>query len=671
MEKHKISKKRKFSLFFYLNTMSLRARLILTFIILILSSATATIFIGRAVLGTEIFELAKQKADVDLNVAHQMWKLKKQEIAYRISSAVENYSKNAHLYIKNDTEDNNDESEKNIIVDRKKILESFIDKSFFDFIGIVNKDGVILEHIPAIESNKPRKTPIKAVLEAASKNTQLVSAISVKVSDVEIEAPQLKESLNDFQNFGEVMIILSASAVEINGKIEVLYGGYLVNGKNELVNRMNQVAIANHNCTHTPCSAATIFHKDKRIATSLDPKYYETPILSVADKKVVEQVLKNKGNYIGVAGVVGKDFYAAYRPIIDYTGDAIGMLGIGTTVAEYQKAQDKTTLLFSSLILGGMIFGFIMTYIFSAWLVKPMAQLAEGMSRVAEGDLNYKVRIQSTDELGKVAKAFNRMIKAVKERDNRLREITESRLSEVEKQISIGRLAAGVAHEINNPLTAILSLSTLLLRNTSDEDKKREDLEIIVEETTRCREIVSSLLDFAREKPTSKKIVDINQVIKDTLSLANKYESLKHANISINSKISPLLVEADAKQLQQVFTNLFLNASEAVSEAEASDKTKQGKIEIAIDEDSSGEYAQVQVSDNGIGISEEKINSIFEPFFTTKGKSKGTGLGLSVSLGIVKKHNGVIEVESEEGKGTSVTVILPVYSEENNKKRIV
>ncbi|EKD52358.1 MAG: histidine kinase [uncultured bacterium] len=321
------------------------------------------------------------------------------------------------------------------------------------------------------------------------------------------------------------------------------------------------------------------------------------------------------------------------------------------TTAMYAQLKDTTTTLFTSLIASGMIFGFIMTYLFSLWLVKPIAKLAEAMNRVAEGDLDLKVRIESADELGKLARAFNRMVAAIKERDYKLMEFNENRFTAVEKQISIGRLAAGVAHEINNPLTAVLSLSSLLYKKTSPSDPGHEDLSLIVTETTRCREIVRNLLDFARERPVEMKIIDINQVIRETIVLTKKYEELEKVTVLLELSPQALLVNADPKLMQQVFINLILNAAEATDAG--------GRIWVKSEDDSSGGFVQIVIKDTGKGIPREYRNRVFEPFFTTKGSRKGTGLGLSVSLGIIQRHKGTIQLDSEENQGTTMIVIIP------------
>jgi two-component system NtrC family sensor kinase len=223
-------------------------------------------------------------------------------------------------------------------------------------------------------------------------------------------------------------------------------------------------------------------------------------------------------------------------------------------------------------------------------------------------------------------------------------------------------LAAGVAHEINNPLTSVLSLSMLMLKGLKEDDPRREDLKLIVEETTRCRTIVRSLLDFAREVPSEKKLIDINQVIQDTLILAKRYESMERVEVALKLSREPLMVIGDLEQLRQVFANVLINA------AEASRDNDNGRIVVTTDEDSSGGFVIARVRDRGVGIQKENLSKVFQPFFTTKGARKGTGLGLSVSLGIITKHGGTIEIDSQEGRGTTVTILLPRASGEPSEE---
>jgi len=619
----------------------------LAFVVLILSSASATILIGDAVLGGKIFQLAKSKANVDLRTALQIWegRLFSMRHVLEVASLV---GSNPHALPENNA-----------------ILTTLMNQGLFDFVGVADRDGAILAHAPALPGDLTVPRSFDVVTRALETNRPLVFPSLVPVGDVIRQVPNLSGTLDPFRGLGEILVVLAAAPLH-NKEDEFvgsLFGGHVVNGSTDLVNRMVEAAFEGHRCADPPCAAATFFQHGTRVATSHPGLHrndgYYIPLMTTADPEVIHRVLESGETYVGLAKVVGQDFYTAYSAIQDSKERVIGMLGIGTVEQEYRDARKRTTLLFAALIAGGMSFGFLMTYIFSVWLVRPIAELAQGMSRVAEGDLDYKVHIESADELRRLARAFNTMVKAVKDRDQKLREMTENRLSVVEKQISIGRLAAGVAHEINNPLTAVLSLSSLMLRHSPKEDARREDLEIIVAETTRCREIVSALLDFAREKPSTKIVVDVNQVVRDTLALANKYPSLGRVQIDFAPLGEPVNVLGDPTELQQVFTNLILNA------AEATEERQEGLVSIRVFAGAGENSVHVRIRDNGKGIPGEHIDRVFEPFFTTKGKSKGTGLGLSVSLGIVQKHNGVIEVESEEGKGTTVTVILPVLTDED------
>ena len=218
-----------------------------------------------------------------------------------------------------------------------------------------------------------------------------------------------------------------------------------------------------------------------------------------------------------------------------------------------------------------------------------------------------------------------------------------------EKLAAVGRLAAGVAHEINNPLTGILTFAHLLKDKEDRDDQDKQDLDLIVRETTRASEIVRGLLDFAREKAAMKEPLDVNTVIRRTIQLLGNQKAFRHVAVEERLYQGLLEVDGDVNQLQQVLLNLCLNACEAMPQG--------GTLTIST---SAGDgKVLVKVADTGCGIKPEHLDQIFEPFFTTKPVGHGTGLGLSVSYGIVQGHGGTMEVESVEGKGTKFRVILP------------
>lgn len=241
------------------------------------------------------------------------------------------------------------------------------------------------------------------------------------------------------------------------------------------------------------------------------------------------------------------------------------------------------------------------------------------------------------------------------EMERRLRE-TQLQLLQLEKLRSLGEMAAGVAHEINNPLGGILLYASLLLEELHPDDPKRVDLERIVSEATRCKEIVKSLLEFARRSSPDKEIVDVNRTINEgLLFLENQAAFL---NIRIIKELDPALpkVYGNSGQLKQVFMNIILNAVDAMQ--------GEGLLHIKTYTQNGGKEVVISFTDTGVGIPQEILPRIFDPFFTTKEVGKGTGLGLSVSYGIVREHGGRIEVESEVGKGSTFRVILPALETE-------
>ena len=231
-------------------------------------------------------------------------------------------------------------------------------------------------------------------------------------------------------------------------------------------------------------------------------------------------------------------------------------------------------------------------------------------------------------------------------------EETHLKLLHSEKMASLGKLAAGVAHEINNPLGGILIYANMLFEETSPEDPRRADLKQIVDQTLRCKEIVKELLDFSRQTTHCWVHCDINQALQQTISLLGKQALFQ--DIQIIKEIDPHLPQiiADPGQLNQVLINLMTNAVDAM----------EGKGILTVrtyflpDEEKIG----LEIADTGYGIHSENLSRIFDPFFTTKDIGKGTGLGLSTVYGILEEHGGTIEVESTVGQGTTFILRLPV-----------
>ncbi len=220
-----------------------------------------------------------------------------------------------------------------------------------------------------------------------------------------------------------------------------------------------------------------------------------------------------------------------------------------------------------------------------------------------------------------------------------------------EKLASLGRMASGIAHEINNPLTGVLTYSSLMKEEMKGSDFE-EDLDVIIHETMRCRKIVKGLLDFARNTSVEKIAANINDVIRETVSILEKHMTFQniHMNIDLSAEIP--MTEIDVSQMRSVFNNLAENAAHAMPSG--------GDLNIISRLDDAGQNILITVADTGEGISDAIITKIFDPFFTTKEAGKGTGLGLAVIYGIIEQHHGTIEVSSTPGNGAVFTVTLPV-----------
>lgn len=220
-----------------------------------------------------------------------------------------------------------------------------------------------------------------------------------------------------------------------------------------------------------------------------------------------------------------------------------------------------------------------------------------------------------------------------------------------EKLASLGRMASGIAHEINNPLTGVLTYSSILKEDMKGSNLEG-DIDVIINETMRCRKIVKGLLDFARNTSVEKVSANINDVIRETVEILEKHVTFQNVRMHIDLSDSIPMTEIDISQMRSVFNNLAENAAHAMKHG--------GDINFTSKMDDTGNNIVINVADTGIGISEENITKIFDPFFTTKEAGKGTGLGLAVIYGIIEQHHGNIAVSSSPGHGAVFTVTLPV-----------
>ena len=284
---------------------------------------------------------------------------------------------------------------------------------------------------------------------------------------------------------------------------------------------------------------------------------------------------------------------------------------------------------------------------------RPVRRLTEGAVSVAAGAYGAQVDLESNDEMGLLADSFNKMSRKMATDIEHLKNLNEQ-LIRTEKLAAAGTLAAGVAHEVNNPLASISSLIQILQARYSADDETSEMLRLVSTQIARITQVTRDMLEFAHARPPARAPMDINHVVKSSIRLASLDKAFQRLKLTTPNDMTAPLLHADADQLQQVFLNLLLNARDAMPDG--------GDLLVSTHYDSSASEIVVEVSDSGGGIAAENRVHIFDPFFTTKPAGKGTGLGLAVCHGIVTAHDGRIDVERNNGQGTRVRVTLPVQA---------
>jgi len=433
----------------------------------------------------------------------------------------------------------------------------------------------------------------------------------------------------------------------------VLYGGNLLNRRYDLVDAIKGDVFPHERYRGRDIGTVTIFQGDLRISTNVTMDDGTRAVGTRLSASVCEAVLDRGGVWAKPAFVVNDWYITAYEPIFDPAGRVIGVLYVGLLQAPFVHQLNVISAVFMAIILGATAASLILLFTANSLVLGPVRHVVAMAQKVIGGDLSARVGIQPPGEMGVLCRAVDSMAQAVAERAELLQLATRQEIGRSEQLASVGRLAAGVAHEINNPLTGVLAFADMMRDKENLDEQDREDLETIIRETKRVREIVRGLLDFARETPFVQKPWNINELIGQTLRLLGNRDAFQHIYLVEDLGERLPWVNVDRNQLQQVLLNLTLNACEAMPDGGT----------LMVGSSAPDGRVVVKVTDTGCGIRREHLDQIFEPFFTTKPVGKGTGLGLSVSYGIVHQHGGTLEVESELGKGTTFIISLPAATD--------
>jgi two-component system NtrC family sensor kinase len=391
-----------------------------------------------------------------------------------------------------------------------------------------------------------------------------------------------------------------------------------------------------------------------KILLSQNLKSYQK--ISPQQAEAIVKSINNYQNFLQELSLIdrknGRDDLAKMKKIeIDLRKSGAKMVEVAASLAieEEDSMNDMLNLIQQIPIYALAVYLLMVIYIIyflSQRFMKRLNFLVSSTQRIARGGFAPIVPIRKTrDEFTTVSVAINRMLEEL--------DLRQTAMVESHKLKAIGTLTAGVAHELNNPINNIMLTAYSLLEEYEELSKKDmlEMIQDLINEANRSRSIVRNLLDFARESESVSEPLDLGVLVQETLNLASN--QIRVSNVEVDISVQPNLpqVRGDRQKLKQVFLNIILNAVDAVQ--------KDGEIKIDVDQADSRGFLAVHILDNGCGIPDHVLPYIFDPFFTAKKQVKGSGLGLSVSHGIVNIHGGRINVESEEGKYTRFTILLP------------
>jgi len=444
---------------------------------------------------------------------------------------------------------------------------------------------------------------------------------------------------------GELVVAINAPILHEGALAGVLSGVILL--KNHSMGGIEGIRIGKSGYAYLVDSLGNVIIHPQR--TKLLENFSANP--------AVQQLLKKREGVIEFVNQEDVPIVAAFAPI-EQTG--WGVVVRQPTAETYAYANQ--ILFFLSLVFFISLVAAASIGIYLAHkIAKPVTTLVQGVKKVTAGDMETQIPITGQDEIGQLASAFNEMTQKLKHHLDEIQKShervleTQKQLAQSEKLAAIGQLAAGLAHEINNPLNIISGFNELLREQTPENDPRRANLEEIYRETGRCQKQVAELLHFAKPKDPERAPTDIGKLVEGTLNLMQSQAKALGIEIENRADSELPLLQVDADQIKQALLNLLINACQAMPEGGRL-SVRSGRI---------NRHVAIRIEDTGKGISKSDMDNIFNPFFTTK--EEGTGLGLPLSYALVERHGGKIQVHSEEGHGSVFTVLLPIAEGDDEK----
>ncbi|UCF93902.1 MAG: cache domain-containing protein, partial [Desulfobacterales bacterium] len=521
---------------------STRSKLIASFLRVSLLVGAVSLFSGVRLLNRHVLGEAANRVRLDLNAASEMYRTRIKYVKISLNITTLGIGFISTLKAGNVPE----------LIDR---LDRMARHAELDFAGIVTEDGRTLCRIGPNSTSRERAEPKNPIAQwVLERRVPVAGTVVLDRTFLSAENPVLAEraripvvaeSVPDAAGGEEVTSGMAfAAGIPVFDQtllLGVLYGGIILNRSEDIVDTVRETVFHGEDYQGRSIGTATIFLNDIRISTNvLDPDGNRA-IGTRVSSEVKEYVLTKGKRWTDRAFVVSNWFIAAYEPIEDIPGRRIGMLYVGVLEQKYKDIQRKALAVFILITLAGMTLAIGLGYLLADKIIKPVQRLIRASQQVCEGSVTPDIGPISKGEIGLLQSTFKDMVAAM----GRRRAASENRIIQSEKQASVGRLAAGVAHEINNPLTGVLTYTHMLLRRQDIAPEVRSDLETIVEATERVRRIVKGLLDFSRQTKLDPVPTDINRLVQSTIGLMENQALVKGVVLKFNPGENLPLVKLD------------------------------------------------------------------------------------------------------------------------------